>query len=70
MNSDLKDKQKESEISETESRLAQLRQHYEPYKAQEDMDLFFGVFPKLSEYLRTVQLCKSIGLTIETIKKL
>lgn len=63
-------KQKESEISETESRLTQLKQDYGPYKAQEDMDLFFGVFPKLSEYLRTVQLCKSIGLTIETIKKL
>lgn len=59
-------KQKETEISETESRLAQLKQDYEPYKAQEDMDLFFGVFTKLSEHLRTV----GIGLTIEAIKKL
>ena len=63
-------KQKENEISETESRLEQLKKDYEPYKAQEDMDLFFGVFPKLSEHLRTVQLCKSIGLTVEAIKKL
>jgi uncharacterized coiled-coil DUF342 family protein len=38
-------KQKESEISETESRLEQLKLDYESYKAQEDMDLFFGVFP-------------------------
>lgn len=63
-------KQKETEISETESRLEQLKKDYEPYKAQEDMDLFFGVFPKLNEHLRTVQLCKVIGLTVETIKKL
>jgi hypothetical protein len=62
--------QKESEIHETESRLEQLKQDYEPYKAQEDMDLFFGVFPKLNEHLRTVQLCKGIGLTIENIRKL
>ncbi len=34
------------------------------------MDLFFGVFPKLSEHLRIVQLCKGIGLTIESIRKL
>ncbi len=63
-------KQKENEISVTESRLAQLKQDYEPYKAQEDMNLFFDVFSKLSEHLRTVQLCKGIGLTIEAIKKL
>ncbi|GAE86145.1 MobV family relaxase [Bacteroides reticulotermitis] len=63
-------KQKETEISVTESRLEQLRQDYEPYRAQEDMDLFFGVFPKLSEHLRIVQLCKGIGLTIESIRKL
>jgi len=35
-------KQKENEISITESQLEQLRQDYEPYKAQEDMDLFFA----------------------------
>ena len=63
-------KQKENEISETESRLAQLKRDYEPYKAQEDMDLFFGVFPRLNERLRTVQLCKGVELTIETINKL
>ncbi len=34
------------------------------------MDLFFGVFPKVSEHLRIVQLCKGIGLTVEVIKKL
>ncbi|WP_329904064.1 hypothetical protein [Porphyromonas pogonae] len=34
------------------------------------MNLFFGVFSKLSEHLRIVQLCKGIGLTIESIRKL
>lgn len=63
-------RQKESEISETESRLAQLKQDYEPYKAQEDINLFFGVFPKLSEHFRIIQLCKGIGLTVESIRKL
>lgn len=36
-------KQKEIKISATEARLEQLRQDYEPYKAQEDMNLFFGI---------------------------
>lgn len=63
-------KQKENEISVTESRLEQLKKDYEPYKAQEDMNLFFSVFPKLSEHLRIVQLCKGIGLATNTIKQL
>lgn len=70
LNMDEYNKLKESEISETESRLEQLKQDYEPYEAQEDMNLFFSVFPQLNEHLRTVKLCKSIGLTIETIKRL
>ena len=70
LNMDEYNKQKESEISETESRLEQLKQDYEPYKAEEDMNLFFGVFLQLNEHLRTVKLCKGIGLTIEAIKKL
>lgn len=63
-------KQKESEISETESRLAQFKQYYEPYKAQEDLNLLIRLFPKLSESLRMAQLCKGVGLAIDTIKQL
>ena len=51
-------KQKESEIFETESRLKQLKKDYEPYKAQENMNLQLAVLPKLSEHLRIAQLCK------------
>jgi len=61
---------KEKEIADMESRLQQLKQEHEPYKAQEDMNLLFSVFPQLSEFLRMTKLCESIGLTIDTIKKL
>ncbi|MDR3129703.1 MAG: plasmid recombination protein [Tannerellaceae bacterium] len=61
---------KEKEISGIESRLQQLKQEYEPYKAQEDINLLFSVFPQLNERLRIAQLCKGIGLAVDTIKQL
>lgn len=61
--------QKEAEISSLETRIEQLKQDYEPYKAQEDINLLFRVFPHLGERLRIAQLCKGIGLTIDTIKR-
>ena len=62
--------QKETEISALEARLQQLKQEYEPYKAQEDINLLFSVFPQLNERLRIAQLCKGIGLAVNTIKQL
>lgn len=62
--------QKETEISNLETRIGQLKQEHEPYKAQEDINLLLEVFPTLSERLRIVQLCKGVGLAIETIKQL
>ena len=62
--------QKEMEISDLETRIEQLKQDYEPYKAQGDINLLFSVFPHLSERLRIAQLCKGIGLTIDAIKQL
>lgn len=44
--------QKETEISELEARIEQLKQGYEPYKAQYDINLLFSIFPHLSEHLR------------------
>jgi len=61
---------KEQEITTAEARLEQLKQDYEPYKAQEDLNLLFEIFPQLSERLRIAQLCKAIGLTIDTTKRL
>lgn len=43
---------------------------YEPYKAQDDLNLLVSVFPNLNERLRIAQLCKGAGLTIDTIKQL
>lgn len=62
--------QKEKEISNLETRIEQLKQDYEPYKTQDDMNLLFSVFPHLSDHLRIVQLCKGVGLAIDAIKKL
>ena len=63
-------KQQAAEIATAESRLAQLKQDYAPYKAQEDLNLLLAIFPKMGEYLRIAQLCKGIGLAIETIRRL
>ena len=62
--------QKETEIADLETRIEQLKQDYEPYKAQEDINLLLSVFPHLNERLRIAQQCKGIGLTIDTIKQL
>lgn len=62
--------QKEQEISIMESRIEQLKQDYEPYKAQDDLNLLFDLFPKLGGHMETVQLCKSVGLETDAIKKI
>ncbi len=61
--------QKEGEISNLKNRIEQLKQEYEPYKAQEDINLLLEVFPNLSERLRIAQLCKGVGLAVDTIKQ-
>jgi hypothetical protein len=63
-------KQKESEIAQKEQRLEQLQRDYEPYKAQEDLNLIMEVFPETGENLRIARLGRGIGLTVETIKRL
>lgn len=62
--------QKETEISDLETRIEQLKLDYEPYKAQDDINLLFSVFPHLSERLRIAQLCKGIGLAIDSVRHL
>ena len=63
-------KQQKDEFVALETKLQAAKQQYEPYKAQEDINLLLSLFPKLSGYLPIAQLCKAIGLTVETIKKL
>lgn len=52
------------------TRLNQLKQDYEPYKAQEELSPLLAILPTLGENLRMAQLCKGVGLTVEAIKKL
>ncbi len=63
-------RQKEKELAETKVRLEQLQKEYEPYKAQDDINMLVSIFPNLSENLKMAQLCRDIGLAIETIKEI
>lgn len=63
-------RKKEKELAETKARFEQLQKEYEPYKAQEDINLLVSIFPKLSENLHIAQLCRGIGLAVDTIKQL
>jgi len=63
-------RRKEKELADMEIRLQRLKQDYEPYKAQEDLNALLDVFPKMAENLRMTQYCQSIGLAVDTIKKL
>jgi hypothetical protein len=62
--------QKEQEIAATEARLEQLKQEYEPYKAQDELNQIHSLFPMMKEQLRIAELCKTIGLGIEYIRML
>ena len=63
-------KKREKDVANVEAYLDELKKGYEPYKAQDDLNLLFSVFPHLSERLRIAQLCKVTGLKIDTIKRL
>lgn len=63
-------RQKGKELEVTETRLQQLQQEYEPYKAQEDLNMFLDIFPQVAESLRMMQLCRGVGLAVDTIKEL
>ncbi|MDR0748427.1 MAG: hypothetical protein LBF62_02505 [Tannerellaceae bacterium] len=61
---------KEKELETMENRLNQLRQDYEPYKAQEELNAINKYFPMMPEHMRIVGLCEQIGLTFDTIRSL
>lgn len=63
-------KKRKKDVASVEAYLDKLKKEYEPYKAQDNINLLFSVFPQLSERLRIAQLCKVVGLTIDTIKQL
>ena len=63
-------RRKEKEVADMKARLEQLKQDYEPYKAQDDLNVLLEVFPQVADSLRMTQLCRGIGLAVDTIKKL
>jgi len=62
--------QKEQEIATVEAKLQKAKQEYEPYKAQEELNLIHDLFPMMKEQLRIADFCKNIGLAFESIKVL
>jgi hypothetical protein len=63
-------KDKTKELTTVETKLQRAQQDYEPYKAQEELNLIHELFPMMKEQLRIAGLCRKIGLAIESIRSL
>jgi hypothetical protein len=61
---------KEKEITEMETRLNQLKQEHEPYKAQEELNNIHNYFPTMKEQMRVAGLCEQVGLVFDSIRAL
>jgi FtsZ-binding cell division protein ZapB len=63
-------RQKDKELATIETKLTKAKQDYEPYKAQEELNLIHELFPMMKEQLQIAALCHTIGLAVESIKAL
>jgi hypothetical protein len=63
-------RQKEMELTTVETKIQKAKQDYEPYKAVDELNLIYELFPMMKEQLRIAGLCRKIGLAIESIKSL
>ncbi|MDR3046019.1 MAG: plasmid recombination protein [Bacteroidales bacterium] len=63
-------RQKTKELATVETKLQKAKQDYEPYKAQEELNLIHELFPLMKEQLRIAEFCRKIGLSVESIKAL
>ncbi|KAA6314821.1 hypothetical protein EZS27_034625 [termite gut metagenome] len=63
-------RQKNKELTTIETKLVKAKQDYEPYKAQEELNLIHELFPMMKEQLRIANLCRKVGLAVESIKAL
>jgi hypothetical protein len=61
---------KETALVRVETKLQKARQEYEPYEAQGVLNLIHELFPMMKEQLRIADLCRKIGLGIDSIKEL
>jgi hypothetical protein len=70
LNMDKHVKDKQEELVTVEAKLQRAKQEYEPYKAQEELNLIHNLFPMMKEQLRIADLCTKIGLAVNSIKAL
>jgi len=63
-------RKKDSEIAEKKQHLEQLRQDYERYQAQDNLNLLTDIYPKMGEHLRMAWFCKDVGLTTDDTRTL
>lgn len=70
LNMDRHVKDKKEELATVEAKLQKAKQAYEPYRAQEELNLIHSLFPMMKEQLRIAGLCRKIGLAVENIKSL
>ncbi|KAA6324491.1 hypothetical protein EZS27_026183 [termite gut metagenome] len=54
-------KQKNKELATIETKLQKVKQAYEPYRAQEELNLIHELFPMMKEQLRIAVLYQKIG---------
>jgi DNA-binding transcriptional MerR regulator len=70
LNMDRHVRDKQEELATVESKLQKAKQNYEPYKAQEELNLIHNLFPIMKEQLRIADFCKQIGLAVNSIRAL
>jgi hypothetical protein len=63
-------RQKNKELTTIENKLKTAQQNYEPYKAQEELNLIHELFPMMKEQLRIAEFCRKIGFSIDHIRRL
>ncbi|KAA6311523.1 Plasmid recombination enzyme [termite gut metagenome] len=63
-------RRKDNELTSIEAKLQKAKQDYEPYRAQEELNFIHALFPMMKEQLRIAELCRKVGLAIESIKSL
>ena len=61
---------KDKELANIEAKLTAARHDYEPYKAQDELNMIHDLFPMMKEQFRIADFCKMIGLAFESIKAL
>jgi hypothetical protein len=63
-------KSKQKELATTEACLQDVKQEYEPYKAQVELNLIHELMPEVKEKLRIATICMQIGIAVKHVKAL